>query len=169
MDNSTNLALSNLSAELGQTLQKCGYVLSLAESCTGGMVSATITNTAGSSTWFDRGFITYSNVSKQEMLGVSANTLEQFGAVSENTAEEMALGAIKRSPADIAVSITGIAGPGGGSTQKPVGTVCFAWGIKNGRLITGTEHFTGNRQAIRQQAVIKAITGLLDLLKSQSA
>lgn len=156
--------LSNLSIQLGHALQKHGYKLALAESCTGGMASAAITEIAGSSEWFDRGFITYSNASKQDLLKVSSNTIATYGAVSEETAKEMALGALNHSLADIAASITGIAGPSGGSTEKPVGTVCFAWSTKVGHSTTITEHFIGNRQEIRHQAVIQLITGLINTL-----
>ncbi|MFW5431422.1 MAG: CinA family protein [Methylophilaceae bacterium] len=160
MDNFTNL-----STELGLALKKRGYMLALAESCTGGLASAAITNTAGSSAWFDRGFITYSNASKQEVLAVSAKTLEQYGAVSEQTAIEMAIGALKYSHTQIAGSITGIAGPSGGTAKKPVGTVCFAWAIKDGHSASNTAHFSGSRQEIRHQAVIKLMVGLMDIIK----
>lgn len=156
--------LTNLSIQLGHALQKHGYKLALAESCTGGMASAAITEIAGSSDWFDRGFITYSNASKQDLLNVSSNTLAAYGAVSEETAKEMALGALNHSHADVAASITGIAGPTGGSAEKPVGTVCFAWAKKDGLSETITEHFIGNRQEIRYQAVIRLITGLINTL-----
>lgn len=156
--------LTNLSIQLGHALQKHGYKLALAESCTGGMASAAITEIAGSSGWFDRGFITYSNASKQDLLHVSSNTLAAYGAVSEETAKEMALGVLKHSNADIAASITGIAGPTGGSAEKPVGTVCFAWLNKDGHSETTTEHFIGDRQSIRHQAVIRLITGLIRTL-----
>jgi nicotinamide-nucleotide amidase len=155
-----------LATELGSALQKQGIVLTLAESCTGGQVSAAITDIAGSSTWFDRGFVTYSNAAKQEMLGVDSNTIDQHGAVSEETAIEMATGALNHSQADIAVSITGIAGPTGGSASKPVGTVCFAWVRKSGKAITSTEHFTGNRQSIRHQSTVHAIAGIFTHLIS---
>lgn len=156
--------LTHLSTQLGVELQKHGYKLALAESCTGGMVSAAITEVAGSSDWFDRGFVTYSNASKQELLKVSSNTLAKYGAVSEETAKEMALGALKNSHANIAASITGIAGPSGGSEEKPVGTVCFALSTKEGHLETMTEHFKGNRQEIRHQAAIRLITSLINTL-----
>ncbi len=155
-----------LATELGNALQKQGKVLTLAESCTGGLASAAITDVAGSSAWFDRGFITYSNTAKQEMLSVSAATLQLHGAVSEETAIEMATGALKHSQADIAASITGIAGPSGGSTTKPVGTVCFAWISKTGDAMSSTQHFVGNRQSIRQQSIIHALSGISDYLTS---
>lgn len=132
------------------------------------MVATAITEVAGSSAWFDRGFVTYSNASKQEMLSVANETLKKHGAVSENTAVEMALGALKHSHAQITGSITGIAGPDGGSIKKPVGTVCFAWAIKNGALSKTTKHFQGNRQAVRQQAAMSLITGLLEILKTNN-
>lgn len=156
--------LKNLATELGLALQNRGKIITLAESCTGGMVCAAITDIAGSSTWFDRGFVTYSNAAKQEELNVSIETLTQHGAVSEQTALEMAIGALKHSQADLAGSITGIAGPTGGSASKPVGTVCFAWVSKDGRKTVSTEHYSGNRQEVRRQAAIASIKGLLDQL-----
>ena len=129
-------SLINIAQELGTALKVRGFVLALAESCTGGMVAQAVTSIAGSSTWFDRGFVTYSNTAKIDMLGVSAQTLEKFGAVSEQTAAEMALGclklsALKHDQTNLGGSITGIAGPDGGTADKPVGTVCF--GIEIGR------------------------------------
>jgi nicotinamide-nucleotide amidase len=164
MDDTT---LSNLAIELGAALKARGFTLALAESCTGGMVAQAITSIAGSSAWFDRGFVTYSNQAKIEMLGVSINTIETYGAVSEQTANEMALGALKNSHAHISGSITGIAGPDGGSAEKPVGTVCFAWSEVNEATSTITKHFQGNREQIRQQAAIKMMAGLIDRLKSE--
>lgn len=156
--------LSTLAAELGAALKARGFMLALAESCTGGMVAQAVTSVAGSSTWFDRGFITYSNAAKIEMLGVCAQTLERFGAVSEQTAREMAEGALKHSHAHIAGSITGIAGPDGGSAEKPIGTVCFAWAGDNLPLIATTKHFQGNRHTIRQQAAAALMTELIERL-----
>jgi nicotinamide-nucleotide amidase len=157
--------LSTLAAELGAALKARGFMLALAESCTGGMAAQAVTSIAGSSTWFERGFVTYSNQAKIDMLGVSAKTLENFGAVSEQTASEMALGALKHSHAQIAGSITGIAGPDGGTIDKPVGTVCFAWAGENLPLSTTTKRFFGNRQEIRQQASITIMAGLVERLK----
>jgi nicotinamide-nucleotide amidase len=159
-----------LAAELGIALKAHGLMLTLAESCTGGMVAQTITEVAGSSAWFDRGFVTYSNAAKTEMLGVSTETLEKFGAVSEQTAVEMASGALLHSHAHISASITGIAGPSGGSVEKPVGLVWFAWAIKtmpNCKLqtVSSKHYFDGNRQQIRQQASMTCMQGLLNLLK----
>lgn len=156
--------LINLSTQLGQTLKEKNFTLALAESCTGGLASAAITDIAGSSAWFDRGFVTYTNAAKQSMLNVTEETLTQYGAVSEKTAEEMVIGALKNSLADIAGSITGIAGPTGGSIDKPVGTVCFAYAIKNDRVMSTTKHFTGNRQQIRHQSIIELLNGLMNLI-----
>jgi nicotinamide-nucleotide amidase len=161
--------LANLAEELGAALKARGLMLVLAESCTGGMVAQRVTSIAGSSAWFDRGFVTYSNAAKIEMLGVSPATLEKSGAVSEEVAKEMALGCLKsgtlkNSNAHIAASITGIAGPDGGTLEKPVGTVCFAWAGTNNSVSTGTKHFDGNREEIRQKAVIFCLTELIQKL-----
>ena len=157
-------SLINLAQELGTALKVRGFVLVLAESCTGGMVAQAVTSIAGSSVWFDRGFVTYSNAAKIEMLGISPATLEKFGAVSEEVAKEMALGALKNSHAQIAGSITGIAGPDGGSAEKPVGTVCFAWASINIQTEAITIKFTGNREEIRQQAAAALMAGLIERL-----
>ncbi len=156
-----NTDLTAISAQVGLALQERHYLLALAESCTGGLAAASITDIAGSSAWFDRGYITYSNTAKQEMLSVTADTIAQYGAVSEQTAIAMAKGALQHSQADIAVSITGIAGPSGGTAEKPVGTVCFAWVSKADSTFSTTEYFTGNRASIRQQAAAFAISGVL--------
>lgn len=158
--------LLTLSTKLGEALLKHESILSLAESCTGGMVSSVITEIAGSSAWFDCGFVTYSNAAKQKMLGVSAATIEQYGAVSEQTALEMAMGAINHSQANIAGSITGIAGPSGGTINKPVGTVCFAWIMQGKEAITATHHFKHDRQGNRQQATLTLLNGLIDLINN---
>ncbi len=162
-------SLTTLAVELGEALKTRNLKLALAESCTGGMVAQMVTSVTGSSAWFDRGFVTYSNEAKMEMLGVSPQTLEKFGAVSEEIAVEMALGALKHSQAHIAGSITGIAGPDGGSKEKPVGTVCFAWCFAQAGtklpLSTTTQHFCGNREEIRQQAAIAWMAGLIERLK----
>jgi nicotinamide-nucleotide amidase len=161
---SLEVTLTALASELGAALKTHKLKLTLAESCTGGMVAEAITRVAGSSAWFDRGFVTYSNQSKTDMLGVSSDTLDKFGAVSEQTAVEMALGALKHSQAQIAGSITGIAGPDGGSTEKPVGTVCFAWIGPNKPTSTATKYFTGNRQQTRQQAAAFLMQQLVNSL-----
>ncbi len=162
--------LTALASELGATLKARGLKLALAESCTGGMVAEAVTRIAGSSGWFDCGFVTYSNQAKIDLLGVSPETLEKFGAVSEQTAVEMALGCLKagvlkHSQAQVAGSITGIAGPDGGSAEKPVGTVCFAWAILNQPANTVTQHFAGNRQQVRQQATAFLMQQLVESLK----
>ena len=166
--------LTVLATELGVVLKARGLKLALAESCTGGMAAEAVTRVAGSSVWFDRGFVTYSNQAKIDMLGVSPETLEKFGAVSEQTAGEMVLGCLKtgtlkHSHANIAGSITGIAGPDGGNAQKPVGTVCFAWTtlnqLANQPTNTTTQHFAGNRQQIRLQATAFLLQQLIQRLK----
>lgn len=153
-----------LSTELGRLLAKHHQVLASAESCTGGGVATAVTDIAGSSAWFDRAFITYSNEAKMEMLAVCAETLDQYGAVSEPVVQEMVTGALKYSNATIAVSISGIAGPGGGSEDKPVGTVCFAWADVNGWQAVETVRFSGDRCAVRSQAVEYALKTLCDYL-----
>ncbi|MDX9740478.1 MAG: CinA family protein [Gammaproteobacteria bacterium] len=157
--------LKLLARGVGETLLRRKLVLATAESCTGGWVAQVITAVPGSSQWFDRGFVTYSNAAKREMLGVRSETLERFGAVSEEVAREMAEGALDRSHAQITLAISGIAGPGGGTEQKPVGTVCFAWAAA-GRLVTAhTAHYIGDRTAVRWQAATQALQGVLDLLE----
>lgn len=135
-------------------------MIATAESCTGGMLSSTLTSIAGSSKFFDRGFITYSNLAKQKMLGVDADILKKFGAVSEETARQMAIGCLEKSAADLAISITGIAGPDGGTPQKPVGLVCFGLAISSNSRYDAESysfHFTGDRTAIREKATLKAL------------
>lgn len=153
-----------LAARLGATLLARGEWLAVAESCTGGGVAHAITAIAGSSGWFERGFVTYSNLAKTEMLGVPATTLERHGAVSEATARAMAQGALAHSRAEWSVAITGIAGPGGGSPEKPVGTVCFAWAHGEG-CIAHTRVFPGDRAAVREAAVCYALAGLIGLVE----
>jgi nicotinamide-nucleotide amidase len=156
--------LADLAEELGKQLLQQRKRLGAAESCTGGWLAKCVTDVAGSSQWFDRGFVSYSNAAKQDMLGVSADTLASAGAVSEPTVREMAAGALANSEADLAVAISGIAGPGGGQPGKPVGTVCFAWAEKAGRSRAVTRHFDGDRAAVRRQSVAYALQGLLDVL-----
>lgn len=143
-------------------------MLCCAESCTGGWVAQTLTAIAGSSNWFERGFVTYSNAAKTDLLGVEASLIETQGAVSEAVARVMALGALAHSPADWSVAITGIAGPSGGSIHKPVGTICFAWAYRHGECEVQTRHFTGDRAAVREQAVDHALQILLTRLESTS-
>jgi len=151
--------------QLSQILTNKGWYVSCAESCTGGWVAKLFTDLVGSSKWFDRGFVTYSNRAKQEMLSVSEKTLEKFGAVSEAVVQEMALGACRESGAQVSLAISGIAGPGGGSEDKPVGLVWFAWCI-NGQVESLSEIFDGDRDKVRQQAVVVAIEKLLHFLQS---
>jgi len=154
-----------LAKETGLALKTKGWMLATAESCTGGWVGEIVTAVPGSSAWYDRGFITYTNASKQEMLGVQAQTLQQFGAVSEETVREMASGTLLHSQAHISLAISGVAGPGGGSPGKPVGTVCFAWAIKDGTVKSERCLFTGDRYEVRRQGVAHALRGVLALLQ----
>ncbi|MBK9348682.1 MAG: nicotinamide-nucleotide amidohydrolase family protein [Sulfuritalea sp.] len=153
--------LVELSQTLGSACLQRRLLIATAESCTGGWAAQVITHTAGSSAWFERGFVTYANEAKVEMLGVRPETLAGFGAVSPETAAEMAGGALKNSSALISLAITGIAGPTGGSPGKPVGTVCFAWCRADAAAETETQVFSGDREAIRRQAVVHALRGLL--------
>ncbi len=161
-------ALEQLSQQVGAALLKCGYRLACAESCTGGWVCEVVTATAGSSLWFDCGFVTYSNAAKESMLGVRAETLAQSGAVSAAVVSEMAMGALARSQAQVALAISGVAGPAtgtlGGSSDKPVGTVCFAWALA-GEAKTETCCFDGDRESVRRKSVVHALQGLLALLQ----
>jgi nicotinamide-nucleotide amidase len=141
-------------------------VLVSAESCTGGWAAQAVTSIAGSSAWFERGFVTYSNAAKREVLGVAKKTLQIHGAVSEETAREMALGALKRGHGSVALAVTGVAGPAGGSAAKPVGMVCFAWAARGGLLRSETRRFRGGREAVRRQSVMRALEGVLEVLKS---
>jgi len=160
--------LDELSRQLGAACAAAKVSLATAESCTGGGVGEAITRTAGSSAWFDRGFVTYSNDAKVDLLGVKQETIGSHGAVSEAVAREMALGALHQSNADIAVAVTGIAGPDGGTATKPVGLVWFAWAALDGRVRTKFEVFGGDRAAIRQQAVQEALAGLVALAQGES-
>jgi nicotinamide-nucleotide amidase len=155
--------LVTLAARLGTTLTQRGWTMALAESCTGGMASQYITAVPGSSSCFERGFVTYSNSAKIELLGVSAETLERCGAVSEETAREMAKGALQHSHVQLTGAITGVAGPDGGTPDKPVGMVCFAWAGPDGALHSETHYFDGDRDAIRRQSVETIYQGLLRL------
>lgn len=157
--------LERLAAEVGAALRARGWLLASAESCTGGWAAQAITAIAGSSGWFERGFVTYSNAAKRELLDVPAEVLVRFGAVSEETARDMALGALTRSHAHVAFAITGIAGPDGGTPDKPVGTVCFAWALEDGRVLGARERFDGDRAAIRAQAVRHALRETLALVR----
>jgi nicotinamide-nucleotide amidase len=153
-----------LARTLGRRCKRRRAVVATAESCTGGGVATAITRISGSSQWFDRSFVTYSNDAKREMLGVSQRSLRNYGAVSREVVQEMARGALRRSPADVAVAITGVAGPTGGSRAKPVGTVWFAWASRDGLVQARHLRFPGNRAAIRLASVYVALQGLIDLL-----
>ena len=155
--------LHSLSEKVGAALLAQQWLLATAESCTGGQVSAAITDIAGSSAWFDRGFVTYSNEAKVEMLGVSLLTLHGHGAVSEQTVREMLAGALANSVAHVAVAVSGIAGPAGGTPDKPVGTVCFGWQLRGTPAVCETRHLDGNRATIRQASTRVALEGLLQL------
>ena len=152
-----------LAAELGRQLRTRGWRVATAESCTGGLVAGAITAIAGSSEWFERGFVTYSNEAKAEMLGVPAELIARHGAVSEPVAAAMAAGAVANSAADCALAVTGVAGPGGGTAAKPVGMVCFAWADRNG-VKSDTRHFAGDRESVRRQSVVHALEGVTKAL-----
>lgn len=152
-----------LAKKLGERLKAAKAALVTAESCTGGWAAQVVTSVSGSSEWFERGFVSYSNAAKQELLGVQAETLARHGAVSEETAREMALGALARAKATHALAITGVAGPSGGSRDKPVGTVCFAWADAAG-CRSETVRFSGDREAVRRQSVIHSLEGVLQRL-----
>lgn len=153
--------ITRLAAELGEACRRRGWTLAVAESCTGGGVGEAITRAPGSSAWFDRGFVTYSNEAKTDLLGVKPETLGGHGAVSEATAREMVQGALSQSRADLAVAVTGIAGPDGGSAARPVGLVWFAWAGIDGPERAEFRIFGGDRAAIRREAVAEALRGLL--------
>ena len=170
MSQSVNLLLNleqsrqSLCRLLADLMLKKQSFLAAAESCTGGLIAAACTDLAGSSQWFDRGFVTYSNAAKTEMLGVDAALISQFGAVSEPVATAMAQGAVKHSAAQAAVAVTGIAGPTGGSDEKPVGTVWIAWYV-NGQTSTQLCHFEGDRTTVRALTVQQALKGLVERLE----
>lgn len=159
----TDSDLTALAEELGAQLKKRKRTLTVAESCTGGLCAEIITRVAGSSAWFECGVVTYSNQSKKTLLNVAEHTLTTYGAVSEETAIEMARGALNISGANLSAAVTGIAGPAGGNKAKPVGTVCFAWMGTDCELITATHHFSGSRHEIRQQSAKTLIEGLIAL------
>jgi len=157
--------LYSLAEQVGRALVARGLMLATAESCTGGWVAEAVTMVPGSSDWFERGFVSYTYISKREMLGVAGDTMGQHGAVSEPVVREMADGAIARSRAQISVAVSGVAGPSGGSPEKPVGTVCFAWRLRDGPGRTATLHFDGDRDLVRRQSVVHALEGVLRLLE----
>ena len=163
-------ALTTLATLVGSRLHARGLMMASAESCTGGWVAEAMTAIAGSSAWFERGFVTYSNLAKTQMLSVPTVLIERHGAVSEPVAAAMSEGALRNSASQVAVAITGVAGPSGGSPEKPVGTVCFSWSITSKgnteKTIHESKHFHGDRQAVRRQSVIHALQGILELLDS---
>ena len=164
----TQRSTQALAAALGRALLQQRWRAVTAESCTGGLVAGAITDVPGSSGWFERGFVTYSNEAKTELLGVPAALIALHGAVSEEVARAMAEGALARSVSDIAVAVTGIAGPDGGTLRKPVGTVCFAFARKGSTTQASTHHLGGDRQQVRAASVAIALQGLLDLAGDKS-
>jgi nicotinamide-nucleotide amidase len=152
-----------LARKVGARLKSMRAKLVTAESCTGGWAAQVVTSVAGSSDWFERGFVTYSNDAKRELLGVQQKTLESHGAVSEETAREMAQGALGRGKGTVALAVTGVAGPGGGTPAKPVGMVCFAWASARS-VRSETRQFSGDRESVRRQSVIHALEGVLKAL-----
>ena len=157
-------SLATRALTLGPLLMRKRRMLATAESCTGGWIAQTVTAIAGSSDWFDRGFVTYSNQAKMDMLGVREKTLDAHGAVSAETAAEMAAGALARAGVELAVAVTGVAGPGGGSAAKPVGTVWFGWCLDGNEPLTRCHCFDGDRESVRRQTVALALDGLFELL-----
>ena len=157
--------LERISSELGELLTLKDYSFTCAESCTGGWVGHALTSIPGSSEWFGSSFVTYSYEAKTQILGVSSEDLDSFGAVSEEIVEQMVLGALDKSGADVGVAISGIAGPDGGTDTKPVGTVCFAWKINGQEIITSAEHFSGDRNEVRYSSVERALMGTIELIK----
>lgn len=155
-------ALRDLAGAVGERLRQRGLKLAVAESCTGGWIAKCLTDIAGSSGWFERGFVTYSNAAKHDALGVSAETLSLHGAVSEQVVREMATGTLRHSQAQISVSVSGVAGPDGGSEDKPVGTVWMAWGWPDRRVSAHHFQFEGDRESVRRAAVAAALSGVLD-------
>ncbi len=160
--------LESLSTELGTLLNRKNYFFTTAESCTGGWVGQSLTSVPGSSSWYGCGFITYSNTAKHKILDVSKDTLISHGAVSQEVVEEMVNGALKKSKANLGVAISGIAGPGGGTTERPVGTVCLAWKLNDLPTSSVTEVFEGSREEVRFKSVSKALKEAINLLKKDN-
>ncbi|MEH6617786.1 MAG: nicotinamide-nucleotide amidase [Porticoccus sp.] len=161
-----NSDTEDLPSQLGELLLSRRFTVTCAESCTGGGIARAITDIAGSSQWFHAGFVTYANEIKQQLLGVSPEVLASEGAVSEAVVKQMAEGALNASGADIAVAVSGVAGPDGGTEEKPVGTVWFAWATTNGSVVTHCSQFVGDRGAVRKAAVEQALKGLIQVLKN---
>ena len=160
--------MQTLLTQLADTLRRRQYRLATAESCTGGWIAKVCTDLPGSSDWFELGIVSYSNAAKQKLLQVSADSLQQHGAVSEAVVREMATGVLQQSGADVALSVSGIAGPGGGSEDKPVGTVWFGWCLRGEAPLAQVQHFDGDRDQVRRQAVEFALRGVLQLLNELS-
>jgi nicotinamide-nucleotide amidase len=158
--------MDDVTRAIAATLLARGQWLATAESCTGGMVAKLLTDVAGSSAWFERGVVVYSNAAKRELLGVPDDLLDRHGAVSGEVARAMAQGVIGQAPVDWSIAITGIAGPGGGSADKPVGTVWIGWGRREGSVEARRFHFSGDRESIRVQSADAALQGLLERLKA---
>ena len=158
--------LYDLAEKAGRALEARGLMLATAESCTGGWIAEAITMIPGSSAWLERGFVTYTNDAKREMLGVRGETLDRHGAVSEAVVLEMVQGALKASRAQVSVAVSGVAGPSGGTPQKPVGMVCFAWAIEGRAPRAETRQLPGDREAVRRAAVVHTLSRLLELLES---
>ena len=155
--------MNALARKIGEALKARGLTLATAESCTGGWAAMALTAIPGSSDWFERGYVTYSNAAKREDLGVAEETLRRHGAVSEEVAREMAAGALERARTQVALAITGVAGPSGGTKDKPVGLVCFAWALGS-KITSQTRRFAGDRESVRRQSVLHALEGVLELL-----
>jgi nicotinamide-nucleotide amidase len=162
-----SIDLVTLATRVAEQLNRRSISLATAESCTGGWIATALTAIPGSSAWFERGFVTYSNESKHELLGVRQPTLRSHGAVSEEVAKEMARGALAHSRAQCAVAVTGIAGPDGGSADKPVGTVCFAWAGPGNDVKSVTRRFSGDREEVRRQSVVTALEGVIARLEER--
>ncbi len=163
----TDRLIEEAAIRLGELAVQKGMMVATAESCTAGGISYAITEVAGSSAWFDRGFVTYTNESKQALLGVNETTLKAHGAVSLEVVAEMTAGALNRSDATISVAVSGIAGPGGAVVGKPVGTVCFSWQVRGAQPEVSLQHFSGDRHAVRQQTILFALNGLLERLQKR--
>lgn len=161
--------LYGLARAVGERLSERGLRLTVAESCTGGWICQCLTDVAGSSAWFDGGFVTYSNESKREILQIPEGTLAEHGAVSEATVRAMAHGALCRAHADISLAVSGIAGPGGAVPGKPVGTVWFAWETREGARLARRKRFPGDRRAVRRQAVAEALRGVLEICQTEES
>jgi nicotinamide-nucleotide amidase len=158
--------VTKLAEQVSVALKAHGMMLATAESCTGGGIAQALTDISGSSAWFERGFVTYANAAKIEMLGVRQSTLEAHGAVSEATVREMAAGALAHSHAHVALAVSGVAGPTGGTAEKPVGTVWFGWALRDGEVHARLHHLKGDRAAIREQAVEISLQGVINLMNS---